>query len=192
MLRCTKLHITSDNSRGDHTIGSPLCFFSSFNQDLSCFLSHLSPSLSPTKSLRQCSAATPAETPFPDRNTRHPIVDKTPFAILASPRLFLSQPRDSTLEFADVGIMRPQPVNNETKDVAHQLRSIYCLASISSPHPPLTPPSSIPPPCICVCFYFAAACEMPFLCYRCRPRLFSVCTASARKKKKKKNKHLKI
>lgn len=118
-------------------------------------------------------------------------MDKTPFAILASPRLFLSQPRYSTLEFADVGIMRPQPVNNETKDVAHQLRSIYCLASISSaPHTTSTHPPT-PPPCICVCFYFVAACEMPFLCYRCRPRLFSVCTACARKKKLK-NKHLEI
>lgn len=81
-------------------------------------------------------SATLVETPFSDRNTSHPIMAMTPFAIHASARLFLSQPRYSTLEFADVGIMRPQPVNNETKDVAHQLRSIYCLASISSATPP--------------------------------------------------------
>lgn len=55
------------------------------------------------------------------------------------------------VEFVDVGIMRPQPVNNETKDVAHQLRSTHCLASIASA-PPTTPtPDSTPPtPLLCV------------------------------------------
>lgn len=89
-------------------------------------------------------AALPVETPFSDRDTSHPIMAKTPRLLFSpSPRLFLSRPRYSTLEFADVGIMRPQPVNNETKDVAHQLRSIYCLASISSAQPP--PPSTTHP-----------------------------------------------
>lgn len=112
----------------------------------------------------------------------------TPFAILASPRLFLSQPRYSTLEFADVGIMRPQPVNNETKDVAHQLRSIYCLASISS-----APPTSLPPlhpTSVCAFSNCAAVCEVqdavslsslsPF-----HQHAWGLCTL-------KKNKHLKI
>lgn len=73
-----------------------------------------------------------------------------PHLLFSAPRhLFLSRPRYSTLEFADVGIMRPQPVNNETKAVAHQLRPIYCLASISSAHHL---------PSICVRVQFTAVC----------------------------------
>lgn len=71
------------------------------------------------------------------------------------PGVCLSRPRSSTLEFANVGIMRPQPVNNETKDVAHQLRSIYCLASISSaPHLP-----------VCVCVYSLYNCVWSVRCH---------------------------
>lgn len=118
-------------------------------------------------------AARPVETLFSDRNTSYPIMAKTPLAILASPCLFLSQPCYSTLEFVDVGIMRPQPVNNETKDVAHQLRSTYCLTSISSaPRLHSTNPASL---CVFI-LRLCARCGVPFLCCR----VFVVCSACLR------------
>lgn len=89
-------------------------------------------------------ATTPAETPSSDRSTSRPFAAEAPLAILGSPALCFRRGRAAPLwSFADVGIMRPQPVNNETKDVAHQLRPIYCLASTisSAPPPPQTPAS---------------------------------------------------
>lgn len=120
----------------------------------------------------QCSATFPLETPFSDPNTSLPIMAKTPLAVLASLCLFLSQPHYFTLEFVAAGIMRPQPVNNETKDVAHQLRSTYCLASISS--------APLHPPCICVRFHFVAVCAMwnaisLSLCFCCLFIMFKAC-----------------
>lgn len=146
----------NNDSISFQTVRSYLWFFSSFNQDLS-FCPHLTHFF--LFSIK-CTGRVVVFVRGPLRPwKRHPLTAAPaipswprPCLLFSAPRrLFLSRPRYSTLEFADVGIMRPQPVNNETKDVAHQLRSIDCLASISS---------APQPPSICVRIQFTAVCEV--------------------------------